>query len=211
MSEFLFTQRLYTIRRTLCKMLTRRGYTVPAEVLAETQELLDAAYVENPEVDLTLTVHRADDALMVFFPNKDVHTNLGIAPIREYLATMEEKGCTRAIMVVHEKLTSPAVTMLKEMELKGIFIAAFSENELLVDIFEHSKVPRHIKLSPDEKQALLRQLRIASDELLPKIQKQDPMARYLGLDVGDVVMIQRYSMTVANDVYYRVVVDSEDF
>jgi DNA-directed RNA polymerase I, II, and III subunit RPABC1 len=193
-------------------MLTRRGYTVPAEVVMETQEQLDAAWIETPEVDLTFSVQRGpDDVLMVFFPNKDVHANLGIAPIREYLTTMDEKGCSRAIMVVYEKLTSPAVTMLKELELKAIYITAFAENELLVDIFEHSKVPRHTKLSPAEKDALLRQLRIQSDELLPKIQKQDPMARYLGLDVGDVVMIQRHSMTVANDVYYRVVVDSEDF
>ena len=34
---------------------------------------------------------------------------------------------------------------------------------------------------------------------------------YLGLVVGDVVKILRYSFTVGHDVYYRIVVDSEDF
>ena len=35
--------RLFTIRRTVCKMLMRRGYTVPADVTEETLESVEEA------------------------------------------------------------------------------------------------------------------------------------------------------------------------
>jgi DNA-directed RNA polymerase I, II, and III subunit RPABC1 len=81
---------------------------------------------------------------------------------------------------------------------------------LLVDIYEHDKVPRHVLLSSAEKADVLRQFK-ASERQLPEMQRHDPMARYLGLVVGDVVRIHRVSPTVGHDVYYRIVVNSEDF
>jgi DNA-directed RNA polymerase I, II, and III subunit RPABC1 len=167
---------------------------------------------ENVNV-LDFTVQLAQNTsqtLMVFFPCDTDKNNIGIAPIRNYLTVMDTHNCKHAILVVYENLTSPAVLMLKDLEAKGIFVSFFAESELMYDIYEHVRVPRHILLTPLEKQQLLKKLN-ATECLLPKMQRHDPMARYLGLRVGDVVKIQRYSMTVAHDVYYRVVVDSEDF
>jgi DNA-directed RNA polymerase I, II, and III subunit RPABC1 len=205
--------RLFIMRCTLRKMLMRRGYTVPDAVMAETQASLEQLFSQSEEPDLTFTVTRprtpdAIETLMVFFPTD--MKNIGINPIRDYLTVMAEHECTNAIIVVHEGLTSPAVTMLRDLELKGINIAAFTEGDLLVDIYEHEKVPRHILLTPDEKAALLRRIR-GTVEHLPKIQRHDPMARYLGLKVDDVVKIIRTSIITGTDVYYRAVVDSEDF
>jgi DNA-directed RNA polymerase I, II, and III subunit RPABC1 len=154
---------------------------------------------DNPTVRLT-----------VFFPSDTDRTNLGIGPIREFVNIMERTHCTKALLVVYESLTAPAVLMLKDLELKGLVITFFAENELLYDIYEHVRVPRHVLLSPSEKNELLRELKVTED-LLPRIQKHDPMARYMGLDVGNVVRIERYSATTGRDVYYRVVVDSENF
>ena len=152
----------------------------------------------------------ASSRMMVFFPNDTDQTNIGIAPIREFVNTMETNHCTRAILVVYESLTAPAVLMLKDIELTGVFISFFAEQELLYDIYEHARVPRHVLLTPGEKQTLLHDMKVVED-LLPKIQKHDPMARYMGLEVGDVVRIERYSATTGRGVYYRVVVDSENF
>lgn len=222
-TSFAQAARTYTIRCTLKKMLQRRGYTVPQALVDETAASFEAQWLEacaqGELPDLSFTVQRERDTddkgtelLMVFFPRdaSGANANLGIAPIREYIETMDERGCTTAIFVVSEGLTAPAVGMLRELEHKGYYITAFPEIELLVDIYEHHKVPRHIPLKAREKAQLLQDLKI-TEELLPKIQKHDPMARYLGLRVGDVVKIFRYSMTVGHDVYYRVVVDSEDF
>lgn len=139
-----------------------------------------------------------------------IHTNLGIAPIRSYVSTMKERGCVSAILVVCGSLTSPAVSMLRELESQSLFIAAFNESDLLVDIYEHEKVPLHEPLSADEKAAVLAQFKISGKQL-PEMQRHDPMARYLGLKVGDVVRIRRVSPTTGFDLYYRIVVNSEDF
>jgi len=168
---------------------------------------------------LTFVVSRDDDddapahrKLMVFFPNDSDRSNLGISPIREFVACMKAHACARAILVVFEGLTSPAVFMLRELEAQqDIHITFFAEKELMYDIFEHKYVPRHERLDDAEKQRLMAELKVATPDLLPHIQKHDPVARYMGLAVGDVVRIHRYSATVGRDVYYRVVVDSEDF
>jgi DNA-directed RNA polymerase I, II, and III subunit RPABC1 len=162
---------------------------------------------------LTFAVTQRDNPtvrLTVFFPSDTDRTNLGIGPIREFVNIMERTHCSKALLVVYESLTAPAVLMLKDLELKGLLITFFAENELLYDIYEHVRVPRHVLLSPSEKNELLRELKVTED-LLPRIQKHDPMARYMGLDVGNVVRIERYSATTGQDVYYRVVVDSENF
>lgn len=198
------------MRCTLRKMLARRGYTVPDALLQETQTSLEQLFADQEEPELTFTVSKVDtgELLMVFFPSD--MKNIGINPIRDYLAVMEEHECSNAIIVVHEGLTSPAVIMLRDLELKGINITSFTEGELLVDIYEHEKVPRHVLLTPAEKEALLTRIR-GTVEHLPKIQRHDPMARYLGLKVDDVVKIVRTSIITGTDVYYRAVVDSEDF
>lgn len=200
----------------------RRGYVLPAELETETQTSFDALYTcaltstatSEADIDmlrlLSFTVHKQAEPLMVFFPTLTIKTSLGIAPIRLYVTTMQSQQCSQAILIVSAGLTAPAVSMLRELELQGKCITAFTENEVLIDIYEHEKVPLHIPLSPDEKQALLRQLRI-TDKQLPEMQRHDPMARYLGLRVGDVVRIHRVSATVGHDIYYRVVVNSEDF
>lgn len=199
-------QKLIKVRQTLTKMLMIRGYVVPAQPTAASFE---EAYVKGEaELAFDATHKHTNAVLKVFFPCETDKTNLGIASIRNVLNAMEL--CTHAILVLHDSLTSPAVLMLRDLETRGIFISYFNENELLYDIYEHVRVPKHTLLTVDEKQELLRTLR-ATEDLLPKMQRQDPMARYLGLRVGDVVKIDRYSMTVGHDVYYRIVVDSEDF
>lgn len=217
-----YTQRLFTIRCTLRKMLHRRGYTIPFELDGETQESFDALYnnastslaTSDADVDLlrllSFSVCKDGQQLMVFFPTLTIKTSLGIAPIRLYVTSMQSQNCTQAILILSAGLTAPAVSMLRELELQGKSITAFIENEVLIDIYEHEKVPLHVPLSVAEKTELLRTMRI-TDKQLPEMQKQDPMARYLGLRVGDVVRIHRVSATVGHDIYYRIVVNSEDF
>lgn len=218
---YLETQRLYTVRCTLQKMLQRRGYTVPPDLVSETPDTIEKHYLAMLMHDadgggdaelhyMSFYATRGDDVLAVFFPNMTIHTNLGIAPIRSYVSTMKERGCVSAILVVCGSLTSPAVSMLRELESQSLFIAAFNESDLLVDIYEHEKVPLHEPLSADEKAAVLAQFKISGKQL-PEMQRHDPMARYLGLKVGDVVRIRRVSPTTGFDLYYRIVVNSEDF
>ena len=87
--------------------------------------------------------------------------------------------------------------------MRNYRIEYFREAELLVDITEHKLVPRHIVLTPQEKDELLLRYKLKPSQL-PRIQLQDPMARYLGLNHGQVVKIVRPSETAGRYITYRI-------
>lgn len=130
---------------------------------------------------------------------------------------MEERGITNAILVAQNTLTAFARNVSIRMFVKWCGFQAiasvapqrnieyFVENELLVNITRHELVPKHIPLSEDEKQALLKQYKI-KDLQLPRILQNDSVARYLGLQRGQVVKIIRPSESAGRYVTYRLCV-----
>ncbi len=73
------------------------------------------------------------------------------------------------------------------------------------NIEEHELVPKHIKLTEEEKNKLLDELNI-SPRQLPMILASDPMAKKLDAKPGDIIKIIRKSPTAKESIYYRVVV-----
>lgn len=103
----------------------------------------------------------------------------------------------------------PSITMqsvqLKELQLqeKKGFIQIFLSKELLYNPTKHELVPKHKKLSPEAAETLINDLQLKSKNQLPFIQKQDIIARWLGLQPGDIVKITRYTETSGKYYYYR--------
>lgn len=74
-----------------------------------------------------------------------------------------------------------------------------------IDVLLHKFVPRHLLLSKEESQDLLKKYKIDLTDL-PQIFEKDPVAIAIGAKEGDIVKIIRDSNTTVKTVeYYRYV------
>ncbi|MAE42963.1 DNA-directed RNA polymerase subunit H [Candidatus Woesearchaeota archaeon] len=71
---------------------------------------------------------------------------------------------------------------------------------------KHILIPKHSKLSDKQKEKLLEQYNISLKEL-PRILKTDPALNSLNAKPGEVIKIERESLTAGHAVFYRVVID----
>uniref|UniRef100_A0A7S1SMF5 DNA-directed RNA polymerases I, II, and III subunit RPABC1 n=1 Tax=Tetraselmis chuii TaxID=63592 RepID=A0A7S1SMF5_9CHLO len=194
--------KLFRIRRTCLQMLRDRGYLVSEAELNQSKENFTDKFGDEPLRDqLTILVCKQEDPtdqIFVFFPDE---VKIGVSTIKTYFNRMKDEAVHRAVMVMPGTLTSFAKTSLQDISSK-YHIEQFKENELLVNITQHVLVPEHRLLTAEEKRALLNRYKV-SDTQLPRIQVADPVARYYGLQRGQVVRIVRPSETAGRYVTYR--------
>lgn len=185
-------------------MLSKRGYIVADENLEQTTDSFRNSFGESPSREsLTILLEKADDntdQIFVFFPEDD---KVGVKPIKTYCERMKAENVFKAIIVVKTNLTAFAKQAIREVSQRGYRIEYFRDAELLVDITEHKLVPTHSVLTDTQKQELLTRYRLKPSQL-PRIQQQDPIARYLGLKTGQVVKITRPSETAGRYITYRI-------
>jgi DNA-directed RNA polymerase I, II, and III subunit RPABC1 len=117
---------------------------------------------------------------------------------------MHREKVKRAILIINGKFSNFAKQTLAEVSADFV-IEHFLENELLVDITEHELVPEHVVLKDEDKAALLARYKLKEAQL-PRIQLGDPIARFYGMQRGQVVKIIRPSETAGRYVTYRIVV-----
>ena len=115
-----------------------------------------------------------------------------------------EAKADSGIIIISGILTSQAKQKISDINFE-LQVECFNIAELMVNITEHTYVPKHFLLSDDEKSMLLKRYKIKESQL-PKILSTDPVARYLGLRKGNVVKIIRDSETAGKYVTYRVTI-----
>eukprot|EP00567_Pseudictyota_dubia_P004820 CAMPEP_0197449152 /NCGR_PEP_ID=MMETSP1175-20131217/20173_1 /TAXON_ID=1003142 /ORGANISM="Triceratium dubium, Strain CCMP147" /LENGTH=228 /DNA_ID=CAMNT_0042981177 /DNA_START=174 /DNA_END=860 /DNA_ORIENTATION=+ len=195
--------RLFRVYKTVAAMLTKRGYMVPRDMRDMTPSAFTEKFGEYPAREsLTILVEKADDEtnqLFVFFPEDE---KVGVKPIKIYTDRMKEEAVSNAVLVLRVDITPFAKQAVQEMS-DSFRIEHFKEAELLVDITDHQLVPEHQVLSQNEKQELLKRYRLKETQL-PRIQPNDPVARYYGMKRGQVVKIIRPSETAGRYVTYRI-------
>lgn len=195
--------RLFRVYKTISSMLSKRGYMVSREMKDMTPTDFTNRFGEYPSREgLTILVEKADnetDQLFVFFPEDE---KVGVKPIKILTDRMKDESVSSAILVLRGDITPFAKQAVLEMS-DSFRIEHFKEAELLVDITQHTLVPEHRVLGQNEKQELLKRYRLR-DTQLPRIQPNDPVARYYGMKRGQVVKIIRPSETAGRYITYRI-------
>lgn len=74
-----------------------------------------------------------------------------------------------------------------------------------IKIERHIYVPKHIKISEEEGEEILKKLNIAKKQL-PRILKEDPALANLDVKKGDIIKIIRKSETIGEAEFYRLVI-----
>ena len=146
--------RMWRIRRTVLRMVHDRKYLVSQKEMDVSLEEFTAQFVVSDTFDrekLVILFQKKDDPsdqIFVFFSGDP---QLKINPIKQYIQRMKEVQAQRAIIIYKGKITGLAKQVLSEAKS----VELFREEELLVNITEHSLVPKHIVLSDEEKAVLL--------------------------------------------------------
>eukprot|EP00771_Trimastix_marina_P003838 gnl/Trimastix_PCT/545.p1 GENE.gnl/Trimastix_PCT/545~~gnl/Trimastix_PCT/545.p1 ORF type:complete len:202 (+),score=43.65 gnl/Trimastix_PCT/545:64-669(+) len=194
---------LFRIRRTVYQMLADRGYAISQTELEMSFDDFRDKFSDTPARDqLTILVSTdSGEQLFVFFPEE---AKVGVKTIRKYCDRMKAENVQRAIIVVQNNPTAFARQALESVG-PHFHLEHFLETELLVNITHHERVPTHIPLTPQQKQALLERYKLKETQL-PRMQITSPISRYFGLSRGQVVKIIRPSETAGRYVTYRLVV-----
>lgn len=199
--------RLYRIRKTTLKMLSQRGYNIDTRIMDQSTSAFAQQFGREPDRNkLELFLEKTDDStdqIMVFFPQDD---KVGVKPITALTDKLTQLGANRALMIVKHDVTPFAkqgIAVLKAQQ--KINIEVWRESDLLVDITEHELVPTHEVLDDHAKRELLKRYRLKPGQL-PRIQNKDPVARYYGMEKGQVAKITRNSETAGRYITYRICV-----
>ncbi|MFW9843863.1 MAG: DNA-directed RNA polymerase subunit H [Candidatus Thorarchaeota archaeon] len=124
---------------------------------------------------------------------------VGIALLRDLATKMEENEAQRGMLVGGSRYTPAGKKYAKtaRIELVEGGYASF-------DLFEHELVPKHWIASDEEIAMVLDHYKIDKAQL-PRIASDDPAVKVLGARPGQVLRIERDSLTSGTSYYYRLV------
>ncbi|CAN4111215.1 unnamed protein product [Withania somnifera] len=114
---------------------------------------------------------------------------------------MNKESLSRLILVIQNQLTNPAMKVLEDSSFKT---EIFQITDLLVNITKHVLKPKHELLTNAEKEKLLKKYNL-EEKQLPRMSQKDAIARYYGLEKGQVVKVTYYSEIIETHVTYRCV------
>lgn len=129
---------------------------------------------------------------------------LGADQMRRFGKFCAHENHHTGILVSHVSVSPSAKKEIAKFA-QWTSIEWFLEEDLLINITHHELVPRHVVLSREEKNALLKRYRLKETQL-PRILQKDPVAKYFGMKRGQVVKIIRNSETAGRYASYRLCV-----
>lgn len=204
------TTKLWRAYRTVKELVRDRGYNVGQEESEITLEEFRSQFCTGDGTVMRSKMNFQAAPIPEVaekFPNMGSiwvnfceEASVGVKTMREFVILVAAKHFSSALFIYQTSITPSASKLIPTVDTS---IETFLENDLVVNITRHVLVPKHIVLSEDEKKDLLVRYRLKESQL-PRIQREDPVARYFGLRRGQVVKIIRRSETSGRNASYRI-------
>lgn len=206
---------LLRVFKTTIQMLNDRKYQVDLSLLDLSREEFIKKFGKENEIKIDLEklqmnlskIDNADDRINIYW-FEDIKIDNSTAT--EYIKNLDKNKIQKGIIIIKNKnnITPTAKKIIQDPPIMDasknrLIIDIFHYNELIINITEHSFVPKHTPLTKEQKLDLFKNFK---ENQLPKIQVVDPVAKYLGLQKGDVVKVEKINKYGDRYVSYRSII-----
>lgn len=226
MTDLVLKNLVYETRKNVIEMLKYRGFNtdnVSNLSIEETDALLNNHKAGGFDVSSNLSAldiilndenigkkiiikYRLDEK---FSPTKKMDTQI-LELYDKYELT--KKDCLillniEFIMFKDDK-NNKLLKFINNHYLHGRFVQIYGLQNFKFNISQHIYVPKHQIISSKDKVKNILDFYHTSLEKLPKIKREDPMAKYIGAHPGDLIHIKGYNESTAFIDKYRYCIDT---
>lgn len=157
------------MERVICKeMIHARGY----EICQERQDMIIALDKRN---------RKKSFVYVLFTGNRNVNIKL----VKEYFVLIQNEKITHCIIVYNGTITPTARSSLMAFD---VHLELFSTDELQFNITKHQLVPKHERVQREKNIDYTK---------FPILKSTDPISRFYGYQIGDLIRITRKDGTIA--------------
>lgn len=181
---------LESVLKTCIQMLKDRGFSV----INDCRTIGDITYKMQEADAVFFGEHPTEGNVFVFFHNEE---RIGVKQLRIW----NELHPDSQLIIV--SLEGPTAFTKKEADHSYPNVQFFSFQNLCVNITKHSLVPKHERLSEEEKMTC--GIEIRREEEWPKLYTNDAIAQYYNYKPGDLIKITRTIGYPEPVYYYRLV------
>ena len=201
---------IYKSRKTILELMEKQNYNIDDYSNFSINEV--NSMTMNNQLDMLLEkkgansqTGRKNKIYIKYYLVKSIRPN-NLQDMIDDLFNLEEtltKEDTLYIIIKDEANE----TLLNELKLiwerDGVLIIIESIKQLQFNILNHSFVPQHIIMAPEEVTEIMKYYNILDLSQFPDISRFDPVARAICLRPGQVCRIIRASKTAITTNYYR--------
>ena len=109
------------------------------------------------------------------------------------------------LIISIDKANASIETMLNQLWVDDrVYCNVVGIDHLQFNILKHTLVPKHRKLTEDEKNAIFKKYNITDEKQIPNISRFSPVSLVIGLRPGELCEITRPSKTSITSLFYRI-------
>lgn len=191
---------IFRVYKNMLIMLKERGYIIAESEmnmnLIEFTSFFDqelSTCSSNASDRMSFSVQKQNGETLVVFISKE--EKVGIKPFKVYCEKMNQTGIYRALIVYSKTITPHAKQLIQGSNSSSgksakYFFECFSFQQIIDKPIDHEIVPKHRKLSDEEKDHFLKS-RFLKPENLPKITVQDPISQHCQYQRDNIIEINR--------------------